>query len=185
VQVIVLAGGSSRRFGSDKLAALLPDGRSVLGRCLLGMPSGWDLVVVGPLRPVPSEVSERVRWVRELPPGGGPLAGIAAGLQLVTAAVVCVVPGDAPRAGEVLPLLVATLEQDASLAAAVLSDGEGRANPVLAAYRAGRLREAVPDAPANVPARTLLALAHREVRGAFEVRDVDTPEDLDELSRKP
>ena len=184
MQVIVLAGGSSRRFGSDKLGALLPDGRSVLDSCLLGMPSAWDLVVVGPSRPVPSAVSARVRWVRESPPGGGPLAGIAAGLDVVTADVVCVAPGDAPRAGEVLPLLVAALQADGSVAAAVLSDGEGRANPVLAAYRVVELRGAIPDAPEDVPARSLLVLPHHEVSAPFKVRDVDTREDLDAMSRE-
>ncbi|GAA4114200.1 hypothetical protein GCM10022415_09990 [Knoellia locipacati] len=181
MQVIVLAGGSSRRFGSDKLVASLPDGRSVLDHCLLGMPSAWDLVVVGPSRPVPSEVAGRVRFVRESPAGGGPLAAIAAGLEVVTSQVVCVVPGDAPRAGEVLPLLVSTLEAEASAAAAVLSDGEGQANPVLAAYRVHELLGAVPRAAAGVAARTLLSLPHREVRAPFEVPDIDTPEDLGRL----
>lgn len=174
----MLAGGSSRRFGSDKLVASLPDGRSVLDHCLSGMPSGWDLVVVGPSRPVPSEVAERVRFVRESPAGGGPLAAIAAGLAVVTSDVVCVAPGDSPRAGEVLPLLVSALEAEASVAAAVLSDGEGQANPVLAAYRVVALRGALPRATAGVAARTLLSLPHREVRAPFEVSDIDTPEDL-------
>lgn len=182
MQVIVLAGGSSRRFGSDKLAALLPDGRSVLDHCLAGMPSGWPLLLVGPSRVVPDEVAGRVRWVRESPPGGGPLAGIAAGLEVVDTEVVCVAPADAPRAGEVLALLVAALDDDASVSAAVLSDGEGRANPVLAAYRVADLRRALPDSTAGVPARTLLSLPHVEVRAPFEVRDVDTPEDLDALT---
>lgn len=178
MQVIVLAGGSSRRFGSDKLAASLPDGRTVLDHCLLGMPSAWDLVLVGPSREVPSAVADRVRFVRESPIGGGPLAAIAAGLEVVTADVVCVAPGDAPRAGEVLPLLVAALEAAPLVATAVLSDGEGQANPVLAAYRVRELRDAMPPEPAGVAARTLLSLPHREVRSPFEVRDIDTPEDL-------
>ncbi|KGN41751.1 hypothetical protein N801_06245 [Knoellia aerolata DSM 18566] len=179
--VLVLAGGSSRRFGSDKLDARLGD-RSVLDHCLSGMPSAWDLVVVGPSRPVPDAVAGRVRWARESPPGGGPLAGIAAGLKVVTADVVCVAPGDAPRAGEVLPLLVAALESDPWPAGTVLSDGEGRPNPLLAAYRTDALRRAVPADAHGLPARTLLTLPHREVRAPFEVPDVDTPEDLDAMT---
>lgn len=183
VTVLVLAGGSSRRFGSDKLAALLPDGRSVLDHCLLGMPAGWDVVVVGPSRPVPSAVAGRVRFVRESPAGGGPLAGVAAGLALVTTEVVCVAPGDTPRAGEVLPLLVDALEVDRSVDAAVLSSGEGRPNPVLAVYRVDALRGVMPSSPADLPARTLLVLPHRLVQVPHDVPDIDTPEDLDDVAQ--
>lgn len=177
----MLAGGTSRRFGSDKLAALLPDGVSVLDHCLSGMPAGWDLVVVGPSRVVPSEVSARVRFVQETPAGGGPLAGVAAGLALVSGELVCVAPGDAPLAGSVLPSLVAALDADASIDAAVLSDVEGQPNPLLAAYRVKALRGAMPSSPENLPARELLALPHRLVQADVEVHDIDTPEDLDAI----
>lgn len=177
VTVLVLAGGASRRFGSDKLAADL-GGRSVLDHCLSGMPSAWALVVVGPSRAVPVAA----RFVLESPPGGGPLAGVAAGLAAVETEVVCVAAGDTPRAGEVLPLLVAALEADPTVSAAVLLDGERRANPLVAAYRTSDLRAALPDSTAGLPARTLLTLPHREVRAAFEVLDVDTREDLDAMA---
>lgn len=176
VTVLVLAGGSSRRFGSDKLAADL-GGRSVLDHCLAGMPPAWPLVVVGPPRGVPVPAS----FVREVPPGGGPLAGVAAGLGLVETDVTCLAPGDTPRAGEVLPLLVAALAADSTVSAAVLVDGEGHANPLLAAYRTADLRRALPDPAAGVAARVLLTLPHREVRAPFPIRDVDTPEDLEHV----
>lgn len=182
VSVIVLAGGASRRFGSDKLAAALPDGRSVLDHCLLGMPAGWGVVVVGPSRVVPSEVSARVRFTRESPPGGGPLAGIAAGLELITSDVVCVVAGDTPRAGEVLPHLVEALAASPQVDAAVTSDGEGHPNPVLAAYRVDALRGALPSEPANRPARLLLELAH--VLVPADAMDIDTPADLETAGRQ-
>lgn len=178
VSVIVLAGGTSRRFGSDKLAALLPDGRSVLDHCLLGMPAGWSLVVVGPSRVVPSAVAGRVRFVQESPAGGGPLAGVAAGLALVDGEVVCVAPGDAPHVGGVLASLVDALTGEAAVDAAVLSDGEGQANPLIAAYAVKSLRDAMPSAPANLPAQKLLALPHRLVQADVEVHDIDTPDDL-------
>ena len=177
----MLAGGTSRRFGSDKLAALLPDGRSVLDHCLSGMPAGWDLVVVGPSRVVPASVSARVRFVQESPAGGGPLAGIAAGLALVRTEVVCVAPGDAPRAGAVLPLLVAALEADSSVEGAVLSDVAGQPNPLIAAYRSEALRGGVLESPENKAARTLLTLPHRLVPAEFDIPDIDTPEDLEDV----
>lgn len=180
----MLAGGTSRRFGSDKLAAPLADGRSVLDHCLLGMPPACDLVVVGPSRVVPSAVAGRVRFVQETPSGGGPLAGIAAGLALVSTDIVCVAPGDAPLVGSVLPSLVTALDADGSVGAAVLTDGLGQANPLIAAYRVTALRGSMPSSPTNLPARVLLSLPHRLVRPEVDVIDVDTPDDLAGLDRQ-
>lgn len=63
----------------------------------------------------------------------------------------------------------------------MLSDGEGQPNPLLAAYRVKALRGAMPSSPANLPARTLLSLSHALVRPEVDVRDIDTPEDLDAI----
>ena len=73
---VVLAGGQSTRFGSDKALAEL-GGHTLLARAVDAM-SGWcEYVVIagretGPAPCIPD-------WPR---PGGGPLGGIAAGLNL-------------------------------------------------------------------------------------------------------
>jgi molybdopterin-guanine dinucleotide biosynthesis protein A len=73
---VVLAGGKSSRFGSDKALAEL-GGRTLLNRAYDILTGHCELVVVagrerGPGRCIPD-------WPR---PGMGPLAGIAAGLHL-------------------------------------------------------------------------------------------------------
>ena len=80
--VVVLAGGGSVRFGTDKLAEPLgaPDGPTVLDALITSLPP-VDVVVVGPERTSPRPV----RWVLEDPPGGGPAAALVAGLRAVEA----------------------------------------------------------------------------------------------------
>ena len=70
------------------------------------------------------------------------------------------------------------LEGDSSVDAAVLSDVEGQPNPLLAAYRVKTLRDAMPESPANLPARTLLTLSHVLVHVDSDVLDIDAPDDL-------
>ena len=180
VAVVVLAGGGSRRFGSDKLAAPLR-GSTVLDETLAGLPVGWPVVVVGGRR----TTSRSVTWTREEPPGGGPLAAVAAGLALVSADVVAVVAGDMPDAGRALAELVDTLRAAPDEVDAVIgTDGGGVANPLLAAYRTEAVRALLRACGSahGRPARLLLDLAHTELRvDASAARDVDLPADLDDL----
>jgi molybdopterin-guanine dinucleotide biosynthesis protein A len=177
VTVVVLAGGASRRFGSDKLAARLR-GSTVMDLLLSGLPAQWRVVAVGPRRPT----VRLVDWALEEPPGGGPLAGIQAGLALVGTDLVAVVGGDMPFAGAALLDLVEVLRTaPPDVAAAVGTDG-GVANPLLAVYRAAAVREALPRPSHGRAARSLLALPHVEVRVVdVASRDVDTPSDLEAL----
>ncbi len=177
VAVVVLAGGRSRRFGADKLAAPLR-GSTVLDETLAGLPVDWPVVVVGDHRPT----TRAVTWTREEPPGGGPLAGVAAGLELVSTGVVGVVAGDMPDAGPALADLVATLRAaPAEVEAVVATDAEGVANPLLAAYRTASVRALLPTATEGRPARLLLGLSHTERRVSPEAaRDIDVPTDLTE-----
>ncbi|MDF2091445.1 molybdenum cofactor guanylyltransferase [Knoellia sp. 3-2P3] len=174
---VVLCGGESRRFGSDKTRADL-GGVSVLDAVLSSLPEHWDVLCVGPERPI---VRRGVRWTREDPPGGGPVAGLAAALGEVEAPVTVLLGGDMPGAGPVAVELAAALAgvPDADVVAGV--DGDGRVQPLLAAYRTAALRAALPDRPAGTPLRRVLdgLRVHRVEVPERASRDIDTPEDLD------
>ena len=101
VTAIVLAGGRSSRFGSDKLAAEL-DGRPLLAPCAgRGRRRGGDRIVIvaapGVTPSIPPELADRVRVAHDREPFGGPLAGLAAGLEACETATAVVVGGDMPR----------------------------------------------------------------------------------------
>ncbi len=180
VTVVVLAGGTSRRFGSDKLAAPM-QGSTVLDHLLSRLPTSWPVVLVGPERPT----ERTVRWTREEPPGGGPLAGLVSGLAEVSTPLVAVVAGDMPHAAGALGALASTLRRCApGVTGAVGVDESGCANPLLAVYRTADVRSDLPHAAHGVAAKRLLDLAHVEVRvPGLAGRDVDTAADLADLDR--
>ena len=74
--VIVLSGGTNKRFGSDKSQALL-NGITLLDHVLSFIPTDVKTVIVG-------------KDVFEDPPLGGPVAGIARGLQEIDTEFVAV-----------------------------------------------------------------------------------------------
>lgn len=139
---VILAGGRARRMGgTDKLALAVGD-RSLLDRVLGAAQARCrPLVVVGPRRPT---AVDGVSFVREEPPGGGPVPAVAAGLDAVgPAAVVVVLAGDlALLAMTDVGRLVDGLTDPAVEAVAAL-DHRGRPNPLLAAYRTPSLRVAL------------------------------------------
>ena len=177
--VLVLAGGRAVRFGSDKLAARL-NGVPLLDHLLRALPSTWPVVVVGGERAVPRAVA----WACEDPPGGGPLAGIAAGVEQVRSDLIAVVAGDMPHAAPALVELAGVLRTaPPEVLGAVARDREDVPNPLLAVYRTAAVRGALPADPRGVPARSLLDLPHSTVAVPGPAAlDVDTPADLDELS---
>jgi molybdopterin-guanine dinucleotide biosynthesis protein A len=182
---IVLAGGQSRRWGgTDKTAADLA-GRPVLAHVLAALPPGTPTVVVGPVEhPWARHVDPGlVRWTREDPPGGGPVAGLTAGCAVLPVWVeaVWVLAGDLPFAGPALPRLLHALIGDATQVALGV-DPTGRAQPLLAAYRLESLRAALADGgpAAGRSLRTVLSrLQQVEVPvSSWESFDLDSPADL-------
>jgi molybdopterin-guanine dinucleotide biosynthesis protein A len=186
--VVVLAGGASSRFGSDKLEADL-DGRTLLDATLGSVPADLPVLVVGPERPV----RRSVRFVREDPPGGGPAAALVAGLTAALdegAEAVSTLPGDAPAAGTAVPLLLAALDET-DLVVAVGTDGQIFPLQVAGtAVGARRVLEAAgPSLGAGASVRRLLASLdpppRRLVLPSSALLDVDTPADLNRIGVDP
>lgn len=174
---IVLCGGQSRRFGGTDKTQAPVHGEPLLARLVRTLPPDWDVVCVGVARPLP----RAVRWAREDPPGGGPVAGIAAGLAQVATPYVVLLAGDLPFAGEAAAALVAALAAEPTSVDGVRAlDGEGEEQALLAAYRTARLRAAVPAGARDVGVRrTLAGLTCATLAvPAHAAWDVDTAEDL-------
>jgi molybdopterin-guanine dinucleotide biosynthesis protein A len=176
VTALVLCGGASRRFGSDKTRADL-HGRALLEHVLVALPDRWPVVCVGTERPT----QRTVTWTRERPPGGGPVAGLAAGLASVATPLVVVLGGDMPYAAPATERLVTALEADLGVDAVAATDARGRTQPLLAAYRVPALATALPTAPAGTPLMRVLDRLRVAVLPlpGDAVLDVDTPEDLE------
>lgn len=90
---LILAGGQGRRLGGVDKAALLVGGETLLDRALCAVEGAERVVIVGrTASPVPFDV----KVVSEEPPGGGPVAAIAAGMAFAESHVVVIVACDMP-----------------------------------------------------------------------------------------
>lgn len=175
---IILAGGAGTRLGGVDKSAVDVAGRSLLDRALAACSDARAVVIVGRQRPT----GRRVRWTIERLPGGGPLAGLAAGLTALpaNAGAVVVLACDLPYVSttDITRLLSALPGHDA----AVFTDATGRSQPLAAVYRAAALRAAV-GAMAVVhgqPVRLLLdAMNIVRVDDQGASRDCDTPDQLE------
>jgi molybdopterin-guanine dinucleotide biosynthesis protein A len=180
--VIVLAGGTARRFGGADKVLLPVAGRPMLERVIGAGAAARAVVVVGPPRPLPSGVPA-VRWTRERPAGSGPLAAVAAGLSLCTSPVVVVLAGDMPLLDPgVVRQLVQAAGGGAGVDGAVLVDAEGRRQPLAAAYDRDALRQALAAIgdPHDRPMRLLLdELRLATLPDPRAALDCDTPEKLE------
>src|SRR5881628_3853823 len=88
---VVMAGGSSRRMGEDKLA-LDVGGRSMLDRVVDAVADAGHVIVVGPQR----DTDRNVLWCCEDPPGTGPASALRTALTHISAEHVVVLAGDQP-----------------------------------------------------------------------------------------
>ena len=190
---IVLAGGRSSRFGSDKLVARV-DGERLLDRAVAAVATVTSEVIVvaepGATREAPAAGSVPVRVVADPEAFGGPLVGLLAGLESASEPIVVVIGGDMPSVvPDVLGLLTGRLVTDPHRDAAIL-EARGRLVPLPVALRTGA---------ATTVARRLIGDGERRLRAIVErlptavlgdaewrpldprgdtLRDVDEPGDL-------
>ncbi|MER6121249.1 NTP transferase domain-containing protein [Streptomyces sp. NPDC001795] len=133
---VVLAGGAARRLGGADKPGVRVGGRALLDRVLAACAGATATVVVADPRPTVRPVV----WAREEPPGAGPVAALDAGLRRTTAAHVVVLSADLPFLVEgTVRRLVGALRASGS-EGAVLTDPDGRDQPLVAAYRGAALR---------------------------------------------
>jgi molybdopterin-guanine dinucleotide biosynthesis protein A len=166
---VVLAGGGARRLGGADKPAVRVGGRTLLDRVLAACADAAVTVVVADPRPT----ARPVRWVREDPPGGGPLAALEAGLRHTTADRVVVLSADLPfLAAPTVRGLLAALDATGA-DGALLTDGDGRDQPLVAAYRTPALRRELAAFTARHTALTGLPL--RRLTSGLDLTRVPDP----------
>ncbi|MBC7464042.1 MAG: molybdenum cofactor guanylyltransferase [Actinobacteria bacterium] len=132
---MILTGGRSSRFGSDK-SQIVFAGHTLMDRTLESLPAG-EVVIVGPSF---KHGTRSIAFTQEDPKGGGPVAAIAAGLEKITSDLVVILAIDMPYAGEIVPLLLSrSVDRDALIPA----DSAGRVQPLCAIYQTSALRRAI------------------------------------------
>jgi molybdopterin-guanine dinucleotide biosynthesis protein A len=136
---VVLAGGASRRLGGRDKAVVEVRGEPMLASVLAAVAGAEQRVVVGPSRPgLPADV----RFALEQPPGGGPVAALAAGLGSVDAELVAVLGTDLPglTADAVATLCGAVAGTSTAFDGAVFVDDAGRRQTMCGVWRTDALR---------------------------------------------
>ena len=171
---IILAGGSSRRMGSDKLSETV-GGTTLFARAVCALSAADTVVVVGPRR----DVDRSVVWALEEPAGSGPAMAIKAGIAALpdsTAAHIILLAGDIPFAEDVVASLLNPVTMDRP---AAVVDEDHQIQFLMSAWSRPLLEaRCAAVAPADRVSSLFDGLAVTPVTLATKILDCDTPEDL-------
>ncbi|WP_376769900.1 molybdenum cofactor guanylyltransferase [Nocardiopsis metallicus] len=186
LHAVVLAGGAATRMGGADKPGLTVAGRTLLEHVVATVRAhdpNAGVTVVGPERESP-----RARYVREDPPGDGPVPALRAGLSQVSAAWVALLAADLPHLnpGHLAALAGAAGEgADAGSAGAVFVDAGGREQWLTGIWHTEALRAALADYTGRSLYRLLgpLKPVHVPLADAPADFDVDTPEVLERVRR--
>lgn len=172
ITAIILTGGRSTRFGADKASAQVA-GATMLDHILADIPLSVPVVLVGPdleqaAQPTPPSrprsrtrepetgLDQRSRSLivtHEEPAGGGPVAGVLAGLKLVTTPICCVIATDMPTSASVaLGLAAEHARQLGSSSDPAKQTQEGR--PTSGKGEGGQFNAAQLRSPGGQPVRS-------------------------------
>ncbi|MDH6214996.1 NTP transferase domain-containing protein [Streptomyces pseudovenezuelae] len=174
---VVLAGGAARRLGGADKPGVRVGGRALLDRVLAACADARTTVVVADVRPT----ARPVVWAREEPPGGGPVAALAAGLAHTTAEHVVVLSADLPFLEPTTVRRLLAALRASGTEGVLLTDTDGRDQPLVAAYRADALhRELAAPTGADAkgtgtPAAPLTGLPLRRLTAGLHLTRVPDP----------
>jgi molybdopterin-guanine dinucleotide biosynthesis protein A len=200
---IILAGGRSSRFGSNKALALL-EGETLIGRACRVLSSLFDEVIIITNRPEEYDFLAFKKFP-DIYPGSGPMSGIHSALKNTGTVAVFTAACDMPLLDERLIRFMAGLfveeqRRQGPLPAAIIPRFEGRLQPLHAIYtkRAlpaleGLLEEERPKmanlaeiAPCRiVPEEDVLAQLDRKrlAAGLHPFRNINRKGELEEIER--
>ena len=195
---VILAGGAARRLGGAAKPLLPVGGRPMLDRVLAAVADAAVTVVVGP---VGLAVPPGVLRVSEEPPGGGPVAALAAGLAAAgrerDTDTVAVLAADLPfLTPKAIGNLRAVLDRS-TVDGAVFVDETGRRQTLCGVWRTAALRRRLDDTRDATGAETtghhgaalknlIAGLRIQEIRDTGQPPpwyDCDSPDDLDRARR--
>ncbi|GAA1467007.1 hypothetical protein GCM10009603_53590 [Nocardiopsis exhalans] len=181
LDAVVLAGGAATRMGGADKPGLTVAGRTLLEHVVATVRAhdpNAGVTVVGPERESP-----RARYVREDPPGGGPVPALRAGLSHVSAPWVALLAADLPHLdpGHLAALATAAVGSGG----AVFVDSGGREQWLTGIWHTDTLRTALAVYTGRSLHKLLgpLSPVHVPLTDAPADFDVDTPEALERVRR--